>query len=196
MYQLNKQHRSPKTPNKKRARIQHDGSSCSYRHGGAVNNADLRNTLHSISTSKKFLSHCKANIKSPKAKVMSKLVSCIVPSLLVCTGQVAIPIICFQNIPFPPYSDTLHSPTDHGIMPDVQQGKRKQVEWEDRTPHTTFALRGMFITLQSLPHPDYSWICFNMLCLRLVQSHLLLLCPAHTTKFQMPPSANTVAFTD
>lgn len=66
---------------------------------------------------------------------------------------------------------------------DRLQGGRRG--WD---PHTKSALRGAF-THNNIPHPEYLWICFSMLCLRFAQSHLLLLWPPHTTTSQRSPSA-------
>lgn len=94
MYQLNKQHRSPKTSNnnnKSRTRIQHGGYSCSYHQRKSVNAVDLRNTLYSISTSKICSATTKQILNSQMLRQWSKLVSCTVPSLLPCRDQVAMP---------------------------------------------------------------------------------------------------------
>lgn len=98
---------------------------------------------------------------------------------------------CIKNKPFP-QPDMLHSPTDHSItMPDEWQGRNEDGVQGGRRgwdTHTKFALRGAF-TDNNLPHPEYIWICFSMLCLRFAQSHLLLLWPPHTTTSQRSPSA-------
>lgn len=134
MYQLNK-HSSPKTPNKKKAEQEFNMvDPHALIITGELWIMPTSETLFIPSPLKKLLSHYKLNIKSPKAKTMSKLVSHTIPSPLPCTDQVTMPIICFQNTPFP-YSDTLHSPTDCGtIMPNVQQGSSKQGRMRGRDP--------------------------------------------------------------
>lgn len=126
------------TKKKSRTRIQHGGSLCSYHHWTAVNNTDLRNTLHSIPTSTSYLATTKQILNLQKLRQCQSWfpVESFVSSPLPCTDQAAMPLISFQNIPFP-YSDTLHSPTDCGIiMPDVQQGRNKQGRTRPHTPHS------------------------------------------------------------
>lgn len=140
---------------------------------------------------KKILSHYQAPINSSKAIAILKLASCTVPSSLSCTDQVTVK---FSLLPYLIHSIVPLIVASSCLMSSKEGISRSSERMGPLTP--TFALRRTFIDLQSLLHPEYLWICFSMLRLRFAQSHLLLLCPAHTTTSQRSPSANTLVFTD
>lgn len=156
-------------------------------HWRAVNNIDIRNPLQSTHTSRSYLATT-MQVLNPK-----ELRQCQSwfpeQTLLHIPVQIRQLLFCNSCIKISPFFNLTCSIAPQSItMPNEwwwRKEDRLQGGWD---PHTKSALRGAF-TDNNIPHPEYLWICFSMLCLRFAQSHLLLLWPPHTTTSQRSPSA-------